>query len=321
MKRFFINTTSYDVISKINSNPGILPDIDWASVTDNFMDLKIDEIISGIERDDVCDLVCEYIEEAHERSPFSLTKELNLETRKFIRRLYRDEKKKSEARLKELNERARKLANAGTPESILEGIIASERKEAIEQSTATIERENAMMRRDMMWNEVFDKAKRVGKVIKLKDREEENEEVYKIVSPVQEEQESSEGCKQAPPPIESSATIEQKSSPTDTPIKIAKGKKSSVLLVLNAMYKAGWFTDKTGKALTNRDNALNEILMRALGEPKNKTICSCLNPSGSTNNETRTKGIADKFSPFLEKALKEIIEDKNIILENMIIKE
>lgn len=65
-------------------------------------------------------------------------------------------------------------------------------------------------------------------------------------------------------------------------IRIAPRKKTSVLTVLNAMYKAGWFTDVDGKPLKNRDEALNDILRNAFGTDKDTAISQTLNPSNGT---------------------------------------
>jgi len=65
-----------------------------------------------------------------------------------------------------------------------------------------------------------------------------------------------------------------------THIRIANKKMTSVLTVLNAMYKAGWFVDENGQPLTNRDDALNEILQAAFNDNCNH-IAQLLKPSNS----------------------------------------
>ena len=52
-------------------------------------------------------------------------------------------------------------------------------------------------------------------------------------------------------------------------LKIASGKKTSMIIVLEAMYKAGWIVDANGRALTNRDEAINYIMDKVFGEPVN----------------------------------------------------
>lgn len=66
-------------------------------------------------------------------------------------------------------------------------------------------------------------------------------------------------------------------------ITIAKDKKTSVLVVLNAMYKAGWFVDRDGNKLRNRDKTLNEIMANAFGMPKTAGISQTIKPSNNTN--------------------------------------
>lgn len=78
-------------------------------------------------------------------------------------------------------------------------------------------------------------------------------------------------------------------------IRIAPRKKTSVLTVLNAMYKAGWFTDVDGNTLKNRDEALNDILRNAFGTDKDTAISQTLNPSNGT--------VKYKFKPLMEKLL------------------
>lgn len=89
-------------------------------------------------------------------------------------------------------------------------------------------------------------------------------------------------------------------------IRIANRKKSSVVLILNAMYKLGWFVDVNMETLTNRDKALNEILKTAFGETKNTAISQILKPSGNTNNESRVNGIIEEFSESMEEIMEEL---------------
>lgn len=74
-------------------------------------------------------------------------------------------------------------------------------------------------------------------------------------------------------------------SPAPTsPLHIAQGKTTSVLLVLDAMYKAGWFVDDKGQRLTNRNRALNEILRHAFNTSCDH-IPQMLRPSNNPNDE------------------------------------
>ena len=77
-------------------------------------------------------------------------------------------------------------------------------------------------------------------------------------------------------------------------IRIANGKKTSVLVVLNAMYKAGWLKGQDGEKLTNRDKTLNEILKHAFND-ECKNIPQLLNPTGCTDPEGHIDNILNKL--------------------------
>lgn len=72
-------------------------------------------------------------------------------------------------------------------------------------------------------------------------------------------------------------------------VRIAPRKKTSVLVVLNAMYKAGWFVDADGGELTNRDAVLNDILSHAFGIDKNTAISQTINPSNNINGNAKNE--------------------------------
>lgn len=76
-------------------------------------------------------------------------------------------------------------------------------------------------------------------------------------------------------------------------IRIAARKKTSVVIVLNAMYKAGWFVGEEGKKLRNRDDALNEILMNAFGVDRQTAVSQTINPSANTDSRKQEKVISD----------------------------
>lgn len=80
-----------------------------------------------------------------------------------------------------------------------------------------------------------------------------------------------------------------------TRVRIAKGKKTSVLTVLYAMYKAKWFTDENGNPLTNQANTLNEILQAAFNDSCNH-IAQLLNPTNNTNPNKRKELIEELLS-------------------------
>jgi len=79
-------------------------------------------------------------------------------------------------------------------------------------------------------------------------------------------------------------------------IGIAKGKESSVLVVLEAMYKAGWLVDANNKPLTNRDEALKQIMKAAFGK-ENTNVCQLL---ASVRNRNKAKGKKSIFDELLE---------------------
>ena len=111
-------------------------------------------------------------------------------------------------------------------------------------------------------------------------------------------------------PSATAAASEQKSE-----IRIAKGKKTSVLIVLNAMYKAGWFVDENGEELTNRDVTLNNILKYAFGINKLTAISQTINPSENTDTKKQEK-LIDKL--INEKDAESFIEElKAELLKNV----
>lgn len=78
-------------------------------------------------------------------------------------------------------------------------------------------------------------------------------------------------------------------------IRIANGKKTSVLVVLNSMFKSGWFVDKDGKKLKNRDDALNEIIKHAFCEDKTTHISQTIKPTNSTDPDRKNKMIISRL--------------------------
>ena len=66
-------------------------------------------------------------------------------------------------------------------------------------------------------------------------------------------------------------------------VRIARQKKTSVLVVLNAMFKAGWFVAEDGSELKNRDVALNDVLRHAFAIDKYTAISQTINPSNNIN--------------------------------------
>jgi hypothetical protein len=79
-------------------------------------------------------------------------------------------------------------------------------------------------------------------------------------------------------------------------IRLARGKVTSVLVVLEAMYKAGWLVDANTNPLTNRDEALNQIMRTAFGK-KNTNVSQLL---GSLKNRNKAKDKKTVFDELLE---------------------
>lgn len=79
-------------------------------------------------------------------------------------------------------------------------------------------------------------------------------------------------------------------------IGIAKRKETSVLVVLEAMFKAGWFVDGQNKPLTNRDEALKQIMKNAFGKD-NTNVGQLL---GAVKNRNKAKGKKSIFDELLE---------------------
>ena len=95
--------------------------------------------------------------------------------------------------------------------------------------------------------------------------------------------------------MESNSVVEHHPSGVTSPIRIAKGKKTSVLMIFNSMYKAGWLTDVNGNTLKNRDEALNQILRNGFGVEKETAISQTLNPSNCTTS------YSDRFESLMRK--------------------
>lgn len=68
-----------------------------------------------------------------------------------------------------------------------------------------------------------------------------------------------------------------------TSLKISDGKQTSVIVVLNAMYKSGWFVKKDGSKMSNRNNTLNEILRFAFNQEGEANISQLLNTAKNRN--------------------------------------
>lgn len=124
---------------------------------------------------------------------------------------------------------------------------------------------------------------------------------------------SSSAASASPFASSSEPVVSESSSLQVSNIRIAKRKKSAVLVVFNAMFKAGFFVDENGKPLTNRDDALNKLMHFAFCEEPTKGICQLLNPSNNCNAAEKNrkllnqlldeKEMADYFSELRERLL------------------
>lgn len=91
-------------------------------------------------------------------------------------------------------------------------------------------------------------------------------------------------------------------------VRIADKKKTSVLVVLNAMYKAGWFEAEDGGELRNRDAALNEILRNAFGVDRPTAISQTINPSNNIKGNEKNVRLMERLldGEEMEKFIKEL---------------
>lgn len=135
-----------------------------------------------------------------------------------------------------------------------------------------------------------------------------SDEILKMLSPL-----ASSASSVSPLAPSSEPVVSESSSFQVSNIRIAKRKKSAVLVVFNAMFKAGFFVDENGKPLTNRDDALNKLMHFAFCEEPTKGICQLLNPSNNCNAAEKNrkllnqlldeKEMADYFSELRERLL------------------
>ncbi len=97
-------------------------------------------------------------------------------------------------------------------------------------------------------------------------------------------------------------------------VRIATGKKTSVLVVLNAMYKAKWFVDEDGNQLKNRDDALNDILRHAFGEKKPTKISQTIKPIAQNDVDRKNSLLLrrlldeDEMESFIKEMQEELLE-------------
>lgn len=79
-------------------------------------------------------------------------------------------------------------------------------------------------------------------------------------------------------------------------LKIAEGKETSMLVVLDTMYKAGWFVDKNNKPTKNKNKTIGQIMKYAFN--KNTTNVSQLLHAAYTRNLSDNR---EYFDELLEK--------------------
>lgn len=97
-------------------------------------------------------------------------------------------------------------------------------------------------------------------------------------------------------------------------VRIAPRKKTSVLVALNAMFKAGWFVAEDGTELTNRDFALNDILRHAFGIDKDTAISQTVNPSNNINAGEKNQRLLrllldeDEMESYIKELQRELLD-------------
>lgn len=96
------------------------------------------------------------------------------------------------------------------------------------------------------------------------------------------------------------AAVPQPQSAPST-IRIAPHCKSKVLVMLDAMYNAGWLVNEQGQRLTNRDKALNEILSLAFGEKKWTVIRNSICPNKVSDCDKRNAGYFRELEAYMSK--------------------
>ncbi len=70
--------------------------------------------------------------------------------------------------------------------------------------------------------------------------------------------------------------------PETTNLRIAPGKETSMIVVLDTMYKAGWFVDKKNKPVTNKKKTIEQILQHAFNKT-NHNVDQTLNAAYNRN--------------------------------------
>lgn len=114
-----------------------------------------------------------------------------------------------------------------------------------------------------------------------------------------------------PAPSESAAEM---AAGSVSSVRIAPKKKTSVLVVLNAMYKAKWFVDEDGNELKNRDAALNDILRHAFDVEKPTKISQTIKPIAQNDVDRKNALLLrrlldkDEMESFIKEMQEELLE-------------
>jgi hypothetical protein len=79
-------------------------------------------------------------------------------------------------------------------------------------------------------------------------------------------------------------------------LRIADGKKRSVVVALKAIIESDWVEDVNGRRPTNIEKAVNEILRLAFGEKKKTALPQTIKPSSDTDFEGSMNRIAEELA-------------------------
>ena len=82
----------------------------------------------------------------------------------------------------------------------------------------------------------------------------------------------------------------------ESTLRIAEGKKRSVVVVLKAMIESGWVEDVDGGRPKNIEKAINEILRTAFGETKKTALSQTVKPSNDLDPAGSMNRIAEELA-------------------------
>ena len=92
---------------------------------------------------------------------------------------------------------------------------------------------------------------------------------------------------------------EQEESVQENPehtLRIADGKKRSVVVALKAIIESDWVEDVNGERPKSIEKAVNEILRLAFGERKNTALPQTIKPSSDIDFEGSMNRIAEELA-------------------------